>query len=69
MTQNIFVSYARQDGIAEDNLIDEFLKHGRSRVRNGEIKIFKDTDRIGFGDEWKKKIDDALEITDVVLKR
>ncbi len=67
MTQNIFVSYARQDGIAEDNLIDEFLKHGRSRVRNGEIKIFKDTDRIGFGDEWKKKIDDALEITDVAI--
>ena len=67
MTQNIFVSYARQDGIAEGNLIDEFLKHGRSRVRGREISIFKDTERIHHGEQWRKRIDEELEKTDIAI--
>ena len=67
MPVNIFVSYARDDVQTDENLIDEFLKHGKARERTGEIEIFKDTERIDFGDVWKNKIDDALEKTDIAL--
>jgi hypothetical protein len=48
MTNNVFVSYAREDAQTENNLVDAFLKHGRSRERKGEISIFKDTEQINF---------------------
>ncbi len=67
MTQNVFVSYAREDAISENNLIDEFLKHGKPRVRRGEISIFKDTERIDFGEQWRKRIDEELEKTDIAI--
>ena len=59
MAVNVFVSYARDDVLDDKNLIDEFLKHGKARQRNREIEIFKDTERIDFGDVWKSKIDSA----------
>ncbi len=67
MTQNVFVSYAREDASSENNLIDEFLKHGKPRVRRGEISIFKDTERIDFGEQWRKRIDEELEKTDIAI--
>lgn len=67
MVVNIFVSYARDDILEEKNLIDEFLKHGKARQRNGELEIFKDTERIDFGDVWKSKIDSALNQADIAL--
>jgi hypothetical protein len=67
MVNNVFVSYAREDAIAEDNLVDRFLRHGKTRVRSGEISIFKDTEQINFGDEWRKKIDEALDKTDIAI--
>jgi len=67
MTHNVFVSYAREDASSENNLIDEFLKHGASRVRSGEISIFKDTERIDFGEQWRKRIDEELEKTDIAI--
>ena len=67
MTQNVFVSYAREDASSENNLIDEFLKHGSLRVRRGEISIFKDTERIDFGEQWRKRIDEELEKTDIAI--
>jgi len=67
MTNNVFVSYAREDAQTENNLVDAFLKHGRSRERRGEISIFKDTEQINFGDEWRVKIDEALEKTDIAI--
>lgn len=51
----VFVSYASDDTLTEDNLIDKFLKHGKPRERRGEIEIFRDTERINHGDEWRKK--------------
>ena len=38
----VFVSYASDDTLTEDNLIDKFLKHGKPRERRGEIEIFRD---------------------------
>ena len=67
MTQNVFVSYAREDANSENNLIDEFLKHGSLRVRRKEISIFKDTERIDFGEQWRKRIDEELEKTDIAI--
>ena len=67
MTQNVFVSYAREDASSENNLIDEFLKHGKPRIRRGEISIFKDTERIDFGEQWRKRIDEELEKTDIAI--
>jgi len=63
----VFVSYASDDTLTEDNLIDKFLKHGKPRERRGEIEIFRDTERINHGDEWRKKIDAALEKTDIAI--
>ena len=67
MVVNVFVSYARDDVLDDKNLIDEFLKHGKARQRNREIEIFKDTERIDFGDVWKSKIDSALNQADIAL--
>ena len=55
MTQNVFVSYAREDASSENNLIDEFLKHGKPRVRRGEISIFKDTEESTLGSNGAKE--------------
>mgnify|MGYP001225845856 CR=1 FL=1 len=63
----VFVSYASDDALTEDNLIDKFLKHGKPRERRDEIEIFRDTERINHGDEWRKKIDAALEKTDIAI--
>ena len=67
MTNNVFVSYAREDAQSDNNLVDAFLRHGKPRERRGEISIFKDTEQINFGDEWRKKIDEALEKTDIAI--
>ena len=64
MTQNVFVSYAREDASSENNLIDEFLKHGNQgfvEAKSQSLKILKESTLVNSGAKesmksWKKLI-------------
>jgi pterin-4a-carbinolamine dehydratase len=57
-----FISYRRADSAAWALLLAETLQR-----LFGLQAIFIDVDSIRVGDEWKKRIDDALELSTVVL--
>lgn len=57
-----FVSYRRDDARDWANLIAEALQR-----QFGPDAVFIDTDRIRVGDQWNRKIEEALELATVVL--
>jgi WD40 repeat protein/predicted negative regulator of RcsB-dependent stress response len=58
----IFCCYARED----QEMLDELKKHLMPLQREGQIKIWSDTD-LNAGAEWEKELHQHLESADIVL--
>src|SRR4029077_5905611 len=59
---NVFISYAHEDA----DLKDQLLQHLAGLVNDGLVRVWHDRDILA-GDYWVRSIDNALEISSVVL--
>ncbi len=59
---NVFISYAHEDG----ELKDQLLQHLAGLLNDGLIRVWHDRD-IQAGENWISRIDNALEISSLVL--
>ncbi|MGX4642235.1 toll/interleukin-1 receptor domain-containing protein [Massilia sp. SYSU DXS3249] len=59
-----FLSYARDDDEHEGGRLTDLRRrlNGELVIQTGErIEIFQDTKDIGYGQDWKKRIDDCID--------
>lgn len=67
---DIFLSYRRVSNASTDQWIDSFEKNLQDQLNEllvGKVKIWRDRDALCVGDEWRKKIAEALESTAVFM--
>ena len=65
-----FVSYARFDDQHDDGWVSEFCKRlsGEVRMQTGEqFSIFQDRKDIAWGQNWQKRIGQALDTVTLLL--